>query len=69
MAYCAYVHGLANRWTYNYLLRMVPNISDLLEPLENVIFHHFTPALQLVDKPVSDLERALFVLPVRLGGL
>ena len=30
-------------------------------------FHHFIPAL--VGKPVSDLERSLFALPVRLGGL
>ena len=37
------------------------------QPLEDAIFHHFIPAL--VGKPVSDLERALFVLPVRLGGL
>ena len=62
MAYCAYVHGLANKWTY--FLRTIPNISDLLQPLEDVIFHHFIPALI-----VSDLERALFALPVRLGGL
>ena len=65
VAYCAYVHGLANKWTY--FLRTIPNISDLLQPLEDAIFHHFIPAL--VGKPVSDLERALFALPVRLGGL
>ena len=42
-------------------------ISDLLQPLEDAIFHHFIPAL--VDKPVSGLEQALFALPVCLGGL
>ena len=65
VAYCAYVHGLANKWTY--FLRTIPNISDLLQLLEDAIFHHFIPAL--VGKPVSDLEQALFALPVRLGGL
>ena len=40
---------------------------DLLQPLEDAIFHHFIPAL--VDKPVSGLEQALFALPVCLGGL
>ena len=60
-----YIHGLANKWTY--LLQIVPNISDFLEPLGNVIFHHFV--LALVGKPISDLEHALFALPVRLGGL
>ena len=65
VAYCAYVHGLANKWTY--FLRTIPNIFDLLQPLEDAIFHHFIPAL--VGKPASDLEWALFVLPVCLGGL
>ena len=65
VAYCAYVHGLANKWTY--FLRTIPNISDLLQLLEDAIFHHFIPAL--VGKPVSNLERALFPLPVHLGGL
>ena len=65
VAYCAYVHSLANKWTY--FLRTIPNISDLLQPLEDAIFHHFI--LALVSKPVSDLELALFALPVHLGGL
>ena len=65
MAYCAFTQGLANKWTY--LLRTVSNTSDLLQPLENVSFHHFI--LALVGKPVNDLECALFALPVHLGGL
>ena len=65
VAYCAYIHGLANKWTY--FLRTIPNISDLLRPLEDAIFHHFIPAL--VGKSISDVECALFALPVRLGGL
>ena len=65
VAYYAYIHGLANKWTY--FLQTIPNISDLLQPLEDAIFHHFIPAL--VGKSISDVERALFTLPGRLGGL
>ena len=39
----------------------------MLEPLENVVLHHFI--LVLVGNSVSDLECALFALPVHLGGL
>ena len=62
VAYCAYMHGLANKWTY--FLQTISGIFDLLKPLEDAIFHHFIPAL--VGKPVSDVERALFALPVHL---
>ena len=65
MAYCAYVHRLVNKWTC--FLQTIPDISDLLQPLETAIFHRFIPAL--VGKPVSDVERALLALPVHLGGL
>ena len=60
-----YVNGMANKWTY--FLRMIPNISDLLQPLEDAIFHHFIPFL--ISKLVSDAECALFDLPIHLGGL
>ena len=65
MAYCTYVHGLVNKLTY--FLWTIPDISDLLQPLETAIFHRFIPAL--VGKPVSDVECALLASPVRLGGL
>ena len=65
MAYCAYIHGLANKWTY--FLWTIPDISDLLQPLETAIFHCFISAL--VGKPASDVERALLAVPVRLGSL
>ena len=34
-AYAAMTHGLSSKWTY--LSRTIPNISDLFQPLENVI--------------------------------
>ena len=51
-----------------YLLRTVPNITDLLQPLEDAIRCKFIPALTGRDG-VSDAERDLFALPARLGGL
>lgn len=34
-AYAAFTHGLMGKW--NYLIRTIPNIGDLLKPLEAVI--------------------------------
>ena len=48
-------------------LRTIPNISDFLHPLESTIIKEFIPAL--TGRSISDLERDLFALPVRLGGL
>ena len=63
MAYCAYVHGLANKWIY--FLRTIPNIFDLLQPLVSAILHYFIPAL--VGKTVSEVEHILPTLLVHLG--
>ena len=43
-------------------------MSDLLEPVERAIRQKFIPALTGRDMP-GDLERDLFALPTRLGGL
>ena len=48
-------------------LRTIPGISSLLEPLEAVISSKFIPAL--TGRFISDDERALLALPIRLGGL
>jgi len=65
-AYAAYVHGLSSHWSY--LLRTVPDIDDLLQPLENAIHQHLIPALT-GQPPCSSIVRDLLALPVRLGGL
>ena len=49
------------------LLCTLPNISDFLRPLESVIIKEFIPAV--TGRSVSDIERDLFALPVRMGGL
>ena len=65
-AYAALTHGLMSRWMY--VARTIPNISDLLMPLEEVIRHQFLPALT-GRRGITDEERDLFALPCRLGGL
>ena len=65
-AYSAFTHGLASKWTY--FLRTIPEISDLLQPLEEAINLHFIPALT-GKGCVTTAERDLFALPTRLGSL
>ena len=64
--YSALTHGLSSKWTY--LCRTVPNISNLLKPLDDTLRTKLIPALT-GKPPPSDLECALFALPARLGGL
>ena len=65
-AYCAYTHGLSSRWSY--LSRTIPDIAELLQPLEDTIHQHLIPALT-GRPPCSRIERDLMALPVRLGGI
>ena len=53
---------------WSYLMRTIPDIQDLLIPLENEIHQTFIPALT-GRPPCSKLERDLLGLPVRLGGM
>ena len=65
-AYAAFRHSLSGRWTY--LSRVVPGISQLLSPVEQAIRQRFIPAL--TGQPIpGEVERELFALPTRLGGL
>ena len=65
-AYSALTHGLSSKWTY--LCRTVPNISNLLKPLDDILRTKLIPTLT-GRPPPSDLECALFALPARMGGL
>ena len=65
-AYCAYTHGLSSRWSY--LSQTIPDIAELLQPLEDTIHQHLIPALT-GRPPCSRIERDLLALPVRLGGV
>ncbi len=66
LAYCALTQGMVGKWVY--LSRTVPGISDLLQPLEDVLRKAILPAITGRNPP-NDVERELFTLPVKLGGL
>ena len=65
-AYAAFTHGLSSRWSY--ISRTIPDIHDLLLPLETAIHQCLIPAIT-GRAPCSRQERDLLALPVRLGGL
>ena len=65
-AYTAFTHGVKHRW--NYLMRTIPDISELLEPLESAIKDTFIPTL-LRGQVLNPEERAILSLPPRMGGL
>ena len=61
----AFTKAISHRWTY--VQRTVPNIADLFEPVEKAIRDTLIPAI--VGRKVNDIERKIFELPVKLGGL
>ena len=63
--YAAYTFGFNHRWTY--FLRTLPDIQELLEPLENAISKLLIPAI--TEHRCTPLDRDILALPVRLGGL
>ena len=56
---------MQSRWVF--VLRTVKDISDLMQPLEDVIRQKFLPAL--LGREVNDQERKLFSLLAKHGGL
>lgn len=64
--YSALVHGVFSRWTF--VTRTIPDISHLLSPLEEALHRKLIPALTN-RPPSSAVERDIFALPSRLGGL
>ena len=61
----AYNTGLSQRWKF--VQRTISNIEHLFEPPEHVIRTNLIPAL--CGRSISDLERNLFALPYRYGGM
>ena len=50
-----------------HFLRTLPDIQDLLQPLENAIAKVFLPAI--TEHECTQLEREILALPMRKGGL
>ena len=65
-SYAAFTHGFINKWTY--CMRTNPHLTSSLQPLEDAIRQCLIPAIT-GRTAISDLDRELFSLPVRLGGL
>ena len=65
VAFSAFTQRMQSRWVF--VLRTVKDISNLMQPLENVIRQKFLPAL--LGREVNDQERELFSLPAKHGGL
>ena len=65
-AYSAYTHGLVHKWTY--FQRTIPDSAHLYQTLEDAIRNKFIPAVT-GKLTCSDVERNLFALPCRMGGL
>ena len=63
--YSAFTFGLKHKWTY--FMRTLPDIQDLLVPLEDAISQVLLPAI--IERKTSHLERDILALPVRFGGL
>ena len=64
-AYSGYILGEQHKYTY--FLRTIPNISDILKPLDDVIEQEFIPAL--FGTAISPKEREILSLPIKEGGL
>ena len=64
-AYAAFIYGEQHR--FSYFLRTIPGMEKYLEPLDKVINEKFLPAL--FGTPISPIDRELFSLPIRAGGL
>ena len=63
--YAAFIFGLRHRWRY--FLRTLPDIEDLLEPLERAVADVLIPSI--TEHECTQTERDLLALPVRMGGL
>ena len=65
LAYSAFVYGSSRRW--GYIMRTTPNISDAFQTVEDIIRTKFIP--QVTGRSVDQVERDIFALPARYGGL
>ena len=65
-AYSAFVAGFQHKLTYH--IRTIPEMSNLLAPLDQIINDKFIPAITNGHHCSSE-ERILLSLPVRLGGM
>ena len=64
-AFSAFTLGYRRKFTY--YLRTIPNIADLLRPLEDLIATQLLPSI--LGQDISKIDREISALPTRYGGL
>ncbi len=65
-AYAAFTAGFKHKITY--FIRTIPNVSETLKPLDEVINNKLLPAIT-ENQAISNDDRRLLSLPVKMGGL
>ena len=65
-AYSCFVSGYKHKLSY--CMRTIPEINELLQPIDELINTEFIPAFTN-GKLLNDDERKLFSLPTRFGGM
>ena len=65
-AYSSFTAGFRHKITY--FMRTIPDLEDVLKPLDDLIDNAFIPAIT-EGQTLSQDERKLFSLPVKLGGM
>ena len=63
--FCCFTKSLMAKWRY--LMRTMGCFSDVFSPLDEIIEKSFFPSL--FGRDIDPVERTLFSLPCRLGGL
>ena len=64
-AFSAFILGYRHKFTY--YLRTIPNIADLIRPLEDLIATQLLPSI--LGQDISKIDREMFALQTRYGGL
>jgi hypothetical protein len=65
-AYSVFTAGFRHKLTY--FIRTIPNVAELVKPIDDIINNKFLPALT-ERQAISRIDRKLIALPVKLGGL
>ncbi len=65
-AYASFTAGFRHKLSY--FIRTIPNLKDILKPIDETIDNMFIPAIT-EGHHCSERDRRLLALPVRLGGM
>ena len=66
-AFSAFSKGFKSKFTY--FFRTIPEIADMLEPIECFLENKLVPALFGSESPLENKKRQIIGLPVSKGGL